>query len=111
MTQPTYDFPHHSEFALTGSSLKLGQDSPIKNFRPKLWKGLDNKTNRLQLDLFWPIKTEQDDDNNVNPVPRDEDGDIIVEEACLPLSDFAPVLNFRNLSMLHLEGMMRRYVD
>jgi hypothetical protein len=95
---------------LTGNSIQLGKDSPIKNFRPRLWKDLDIDADELRLDLFWPVKIDNDDtEHAAHPAPRDEDGNIIVEETSLSLRELKPILAFRKLSVLHLEGMMRSY--
>lgn len=109
MAETTYVFSRIHRHSLTISSAQLGTDEPIMNFRPHLWKHLDTDTKSLMLDLFWPVKTGEEDDGVFVNVPKDNDDHIIVEEQGLPLDDLKPILAFRNLQVLQLSGMMLSY--
>lgn len=82
-----------------------GISKPIPNFRPHLWKQVDNSRHVLNLDLFWPIKLdeleEDEDEEEVNA-----DGDT---RGVFPFKDLEPLKTFRNLHYLQLNGMMRSY--
>lgn len=68
------------------------------NFRASLWKHLDTSRDKLSLNLFWPKKLED---------LQDEDFD---EEAnMLPYDLMKPLLTFRSLKSLTLGGMERSY--
>lgn len=107
MAATTYVLAGANRHTLTFGRAQLGTYKPIINFRPHLWKHLDTESKSLMLDLFWPVKTGDEDDGVFVNVPKDEDGHIILEEKCLPLDDFKPILAFRNLQVLQLTGMMR----
>lgn len=106
MAETTYVLSEAHKHGLTLGSAQLGTSKPIMNFRPHLWKHLDTESKSLMLDLFWPVKTGDEDDGVFVNVPKDEDGHIIVEKQGLPLDDFKPILAFRNLQVLQLTGMM-----
>lgn len=108
MAENTYDLSQTPKPILTSDSAELGKDKPIMNFRPHLWKHLDTTDSSLKLDLFWPVKVGDEDDGVHTSVPKDEDEDIIVEDVCLPIEGFKPILCFRNLCVLQITGMMRR---
>lgn len=76
------------------------------NFRPHLWKHLDANIKSLMLDLFWPVKTGDDDDGVLVDVPKEHDDHIILDEQGLPVEDLKPILTFRDLQVLKLTGMM-----
>ncbi|KIW17509.1 hypothetical protein PV08_04703 [Exophiala spinifera] len=82
-----------------------GISKPIPNFRPHLWKQIDNSRHVLNLDLFWPIKLEdladQEDEEEATA-----DGDT---KGVFPFKDLEPLKTFRNLHYLQLNGMMRSY--
>lgn len=80
-----------------------GIHKPIPNFRPHLWALLDTKRETLNLDLFWPIKldNEDEDEEEVN-----ENGD---PKGVFPFKELQPLKTFKNLHYLQLNGMMRSY--
>ena len=106
MVETTYVFSRTQKYTLILSSAQLGTNKPIMNFRPHLWRHLDTDTKSLMLDLFWPVKTGEEDDGVFVNVPKDNDNHIIVEEQGLPLNDLKPILAFRKLQVLQLTGMM-----
>ncbi|KAJ9614891.1 hypothetical protein H2204_014330 [Knufia peltigerae] len=99
-----FDFQFESDPTLLSADLG-GINKPIPNFRPHLWKQIDNSRHVLNIDLFWPIKldelNEDPDDDEVN-----EDGDT---KGVFPFKDLQPLKTFRNLHFLQLNGMMRSY--
>ncbi|OAP62422.1 hypothetical protein AYL99_04625 [Fonsecaea erecta] len=89
-----------------GDSVDVGGfDKPIVNFRPQLWRHLDKDRPILNLDLFWPIKLDEindDDDEEEENSDGDSKGDF-------PFRDLKPLQTFHNLHYLQLNGMMRSY--
>ena len=71
---------------------------PILTFRPSLWKHLDTNRDRLSINLFWPKKLSD---------LQDEDYDD--EANMLPYESLTPLLTFRSLRSLTLGGMERSY--
>ena len=66
------------------------------HFRPNLWKHLERDRSTLNLDLFWPLKTDQED-------VEGEDSDIFI------FRDMRPLGEFRHLRSLQLSGMLQSY--
>lgn len=87
----------------TVSSDLGGIGRPIMNFRPHLWRLLDVNRDTLNLDLFWPIKLEDDDEEEEEV---NEDGD---PKDVFPFKELQPLKTFHNLHYLQLNGMMRSY--
>ncbi|KIV77898.1 hypothetical protein PV11_09674 [Exophiala sideris] len=84
-------------------SAELGDvGHPIKNFRPYLWRHLDVNRETLNIDVFWPIKLEDIDDEE----EEDENGDL---KGVFPIKELQPLKTFHNLHYLQLNGMMRSY--
>lgn len=84
-----------------------GVDKPIINFRPQLWRHLDRNREVLNLDLFWPIKLdEEDDDDEEEEEEENSDGD---QKGVFPFKELKPLKSFHNLHYLQLNGMMRSY--
>lgn len=84
MAATTYVLARANKYTLTFGSAQLGTNKPIMNFRPHLWKHLDTESKSLMLDLFWPVKTGDEDDGVFVNVRKDEDEHIILEEQGLP---------------------------
>ncbi|KIW30549.1 uncharacterized protein PV07_06287 [Cladophialophora immunda] len=80
-----------------------GFDKPIVNFRPQLWRHLDKDRPILNLDLFWPIKLDEINDDEED---ENSDGD---SKGIFPFKDLKPLQIFHNLHYLQLNGMMRSY--
>ncbi|EXJ61374.1 uncharacterized protein A1O5_11932 [Cladophialophora psammophila CBS 110553] len=80
-----------------------GFGKPIVNFRPNLWRHLDKDRPILNLDLFWPIKL---DDLNDDEEEENSDGD---SKDVFPFKELKPLQTFHNLHYLQLNGMMRSY--
>lgn len=103
--------PVFSKFSIMGSqqvSADLGGlEKPISNFRPHLWRLLERDREVLNLDLFWPIKLDEDsDDDDEQGEHVNRDGD---PKGVFPFRDLKPLTDFRNLRFLQLNGMMRSY--
>jgi hypothetical protein len=71
---------------------------PILNFRASLWKHLDTSRDKLSINLFWPKKIEDLEDEDY-----DEEANVF------PYDPMKPLLNFTNLRSLTLGGMERSY--
>ncbi|OAL22741.1 hypothetical protein AYO20_11140 [Fonsecaea nubica] len=80
-----------------------GFDKPIVHFRPQLWRHLDKDRPILNLDLFWPIKLDEIDDDEEE---ENSDGD---QKGVFPFKDLKPLQMFHNLHYLQLNGMTRSY--
>ncbi|EXJ95861.1 hypothetical protein A1O1_00986 [Capronia coronata CBS 617.96] len=86
-----------------------GLDKPISNFRPYLWRLLERERDVLNLDLFWPIKVNEESDEDEED---DENGDSNGDgdpKGVFPFKDLKPLTEFRHLRHLQLNGMMRSY--
>ncbi|EXJ81284.1 hypothetical protein A1O3_07574 [Capronia epimyces CBS 606.96] len=84
-----------------------GLQKPISNFRPHLWRLLERDREILNLDLFWPIKLDEESDDDEDEEKDDNgDGD---PKGVFPFKDLKPLKEFRNLHYLQLNGMMRSY--
>lgn len=81
-----------------------GLDKPVPNFRPHLWPQLDRQRQVLNIDLFWPIRLENEDDGKHDDCDGD-DG----EEDVFPYAGLKPLVTFHNLHYLQINGMMRSY--
>lgn len=84
----------------------LGVTSPILNFRPNLWRILERDRHVLNLDLFWPTKLDK------SPDQADEQAQAKLQDeepTGFPYDDLKPLLTFRNLHVLQLNGMMLSY--
>jgi hypothetical protein len=68
------------------------------HFQPNLWRHLERDRSTLNLDLFWPLKTDQAHDDK-----QDEDFDIF------PLDEMRFLCEFRHLRSLQLNGMLQSY--
>lgn len=72
-------------------------DRPFAYFRGGVsWKYLSTDTETLGLDLFWPIKKEEENRNN-----REND--------MLAIEELRPLCTFHNLRVLKITGMMQSY--
>ena len=84
----------------------LGTTSPILYLRSNLWQILEPHRKVLNVDLFWP-----DDLDRVKA--RDDEQDLASTEsertAIFPYDGLKPLLLFRNLHTLTLNGMQRSY--
>lgn len=86
----------------TAKTIHPGSEStPIRNFRPNLWKHLDEQQKVVNLDLFWPIDLEEDEDTAKHKEEHELD--------TFPLEELRPLSNFRRLKTLKIGGMMRSY--
>lgn len=83
-----------------------GLDRPILNFRPQLWRHLDRNREILNLDLFWPLRLDEESDSDDGEGEGDNDGD---SKGLFPFKDLLPLKTFYNLHYLQLNGMMRSY--
>jgi hypothetical protein len=98
-SQDNFSIHSDSDSIITGIHTDLGGPSrPIMHFRPNLWRHLERDRSTLNLDLFWPLKTDQALDDK-----EDEDFDIF------PLDDMRPLCEFRHLRSLQLNGMLQSY--
>ena len=68
------------------------------HFRPNLWRYLERDREHLNLDLFWPVKIDQD--------IEDDEGN---ESDIFPIQELRPLCDFRRLRSLQLNGMMESY--
>ena len=75
-----------------------GRSRPIMHFRPRTWKHVQKDREELNIDLFWPIK---DDEEN-------EDSDAEHDDI-FPLEALQPLCQFRSLKSLKLSGMLQSY--
>lgn len=78
-------------------------NNAIIHFRPQLWKHLDPTRDTLNLDLFWPQRFDELDEQE-----EDSDDDIYGKHV-LPLEGLLPMCQFRNLRALQLGGMLQSY--
>jgi hypothetical protein len=97
-----------------------GRDKPIINFRPHLWRHLEQDREVLNLDLFWPMKLEdietssEEEENSADRKGKgkgkanDMDGGRD-PKGVFPFKELAPLKTFQNLHYLQLNGMMRSY--
>jgi hypothetical protein len=67
----------------------------MMHFRPSLWRHLERNRSTLNLDLFWPLKPDQEGE--------DDDSEIF------PLDAMRPLCEFRQLRSLQLNGMLQSY--
>lgn len=88
-----------------------GPEKPIPNFRPQLWRHLDKQRDSLNLDLFWPIKLETHDsgDESDHDIDDPDDDPEEPDNNHFPIQGLQPLLTFRNLRYLQLNGMMQSY--
>lgn len=86
------------------SRLNLGDvENPIINFRPQLWRHLERTRDTINLDLFWPQRLDDLEDQE-----EDEDEDQY-DKNMFPLQGLLPLCEFRNLRSLRLGGMLQSY--
>jgi hypothetical protein len=85
-----------SDSTITEAHTDLGGPSrPVMHFRPNFWRHLERNRSTLNLDLFWPLKPDPDEE--------DEESDVF------PLNDMRPLCDFRHLRSLQLNGMLQSY--
>lgn len=95
----------HGSFDATETRLDLGNsDNPIVHFRPHLWRYLEPTRDTLNLDLFWPQKLD-----DLNEQEEDETDRIQYEGNIFPMDGLLPLCGFRNLRSLRLSGMLQSY--
>lgn len=88
-----------SDLSITKVYADLGGPSrPIMHFRPNLWRHLERSRSTLNLDLFWPLKTDHTRDDN-----DDDDSEVF------PFDEMRPLCEFRQLRSLQLNGMLQSY--
>ena len=75
-----------------------GRSRPIMHFRPRTWKHVQKDREELNIDLFWPIKDDEEEEET------DSEHDDI-----FPLEALQPLCEFRNLKSLKLSGMLQSY--
>jgi hypothetical protein len=76
--------------------------NPIIHFRPQLWRHLEPTSDTLNLDLFWPQR--------LYDLEEEEDNDTFqLEKNIFPLQGLLPLCEFRRLRSLRLGGMLQSY--
>ncbi|EHY52415.1 hypothetical protein HRR83_009250 [Exophiala dermatitidis] len=99
-----------AESSISDLSIDLGgPDKPISNFRPNLWRHLDRDREVLNIDLFWPVKLDDEEDSDEDEdegKATNDDGD---SKDVFPFKELKPLTEFYNLHHLKLNGMMRSY--
>jgi hypothetical protein len=93
------------EVTAPDTRLDLGNSqNPITHFRPHLWRHLDASRDTLNLDLFWPQRLDELEEQ------EDDDGEEKEGNANIfPLQGLLPLCGFRNLRSLRLSGMLQSY--
>jgi hypothetical protein len=85
---------------------ELPSTYPIPYFRPNLWRLLHPDRQAINLDVFWPI-----DEREVGAYSQDRTGSEFEQhdQFIFPLNGLKPLLAFRNLRSLQLNGMLQSY--
>ncbi len=85
--------------------LQLGDPvNPIIHFRPQLWRHLEPTRDTLNLDLFWPQRL-----NELEEQEEEDIDDNLYGKDIFPLQGLLPLCEFRNLRSLRLGGMLQSY--
>lgn len=89
--------------------LDLGDSGhPIIHFRPQLWRHLEPTRDTLDLDLFWPQRSEGSGEREEEEEEDSNDGNQD-DASIFPSQGLLPLCEFRNLRSLRLGGMLQSY--
>jgi hypothetical protein len=104
-TSPDNEYASEDDSSTTSESrFDLGDSqNPIIHFRPQLWKHLEPTRDTINLDLFWPQRLDdQEEDEDDGDENRDD-------KNIFPLQGLLPLCEFRKLRSLRLGGMLQSY--